>query len=132
MIACRIELCNANGKILKSFGLDKCDGGPHEFRGVSRTALLKLLADALPADCIQYGRSVEEVIVDSTSGKLHTGERHVRMSQQQLASQQLADELHTCCYAAQQLLWCVSTMVPKCAAPLWWEQMVARAVWLNF
>ena len=51
---CRVELCTSSGAELKSFGLDECEGGPHEFRGVKRSSLLEALQKVVPSECVQY------------------------------------------------------------------------------
>ena len=57
----RIQLCAAEGKVLKEFSLDQnCDGAPHEFRGVFRGELLDALGKQLEKTDIQYGYSVVE------------------------------------------------------------------------
>ena len=62
--ACRIELCSAQGVVLRGFGLDECEGGPHEFRGVSRGGLLHVLKDLLPEGTVEYGVRIARVSND--------------------------------------------------------------------
>lgn len=57
----RIELCSSSGQQLRSFGLDECNGAPHEFRGVDRSALLQALRDKLPEGTVQYDSPVSGV-----------------------------------------------------------------------
>lgn len=65
----KVVLCRDNGKILRQFSMaTDCDGGPHEFRGVSRAHLNKLLADKLPPGIIKYNTSVERVQLLQNSG----------------------------------------------------------------
>ena len=53
-----MELCSSSGQALKRFGLDECKGGPHEFRGVDRPALLEALQARLPEGTVQHGTTV--------------------------------------------------------------------------
>ncbi|QDZ22044.1 monooxygenase [Chloropicon primus] len=62
----QIQLCAAKQKVLKSFSLDECDGGPHEFRGVYRRELLSALESKLDGTDIMYGVEVKEA---TTSGQ---------------------------------------------------------------
>ena len=57
----RVELCASTGDVLKGFGLEECDGGPHDTRGMRRSTLLAALADALPADAVRFGCELEGV-----------------------------------------------------------------------
>lgn len=68
-VCSRVELCSNDGKTLKSFSLDECDGAPHEFRGVKRSTLLEALQSAVPDDCIEYGAAIHSVETDQ-NGKL--------------------------------------------------------------
>ena len=68
--ACRIELCSAQGVVLRGFGLDECEGGPHEFRGVSRGGLLLVLKDLLPEGTVQYGVRIARASTDINGGAL--------------------------------------------------------------
>ena len=63
-IDCRVELCSADGETLKAFGLDECDGAPHEFRGVKRATLLEALQSIVPESCIEYGAAIHSVETD--------------------------------------------------------------------
>jgi 2-polyprenyl-6-methoxyphenol hydroxylase-like FAD-dependent oxidoreductase len=66
----KVVLCRDNGKILRQFSMaTDCHGGPHEFRGVSRAHLNKLLADKLPPGIIKYNTSVESVqLIQNSDG----------------------------------------------------------------
>eukprot|EP00898_Chlorokybus_atmophyticus_P008397 jgi/Chlat1/8559/Chrsp82S07978 len=55
------RLSNNDGKTLRSFSFDECEGGPHELRGVSRANLLSALSGMLPADTIRYASSVKRI-----------------------------------------------------------------------
>lgn len=61
---CRVELCSADGETLKAFGLDECEGAPHEFRGVKRSTLLEALQSIVPDSCIEYGAAIHSVDTD--------------------------------------------------------------------
>ena len=56
------------GKLLTSFGLDECPGGPHEARIVRRAALLGALRGAVPEQAIRYGASVAAVRATAQGG----------------------------------------------------------------
>ena len=56
-----MELCRGSGATLRSFSLGECEGGPHEFRGVRRAALLRALADQLAPGSLLTGCAVERV-----------------------------------------------------------------------
>lgn len=74
----RIELCSQNsGRLIRSFCLQECAGGPHEFRGVRRSSLIKALASQLPVDAIHLGAEVKIVESDARgiSLSLQSGER---------------------------------------------------------
>lgn len=49
---------------MKNFGLDECDGAPHEFRGVKRSTLLEALQKVVPSECVQYSASIHTVETD--------------------------------------------------------------------
>ncbi|WZN63626.1 monooxygenase [Chloropicon roscoffensis] len=61
-----VELCAAEGGILKRFSFDECNGGPHEFRGVFRGELLRALESKLEQTEIRYGVGVERVTTTET------------------------------------------------------------------
>lgn len=61
-----VELCAAEGGILKRFSFDECNGGPHEFRGVYRGELLRALESKLEQTEIRYGVGVERVTTTET------------------------------------------------------------------
>lgn len=49
----RVELCRQDNRVLRSFSLSQCEGGPHEFRGVRRSSLTEALtAQLLPGTVI--------------------------------------------------------------------------------
>ena len=50
--------------MLRGFGLDECEGGPHEFRGVSRGGLLRVLKDLLPEGTVEYGVRIARASAD--------------------------------------------------------------------
>jgi len=56
-----VEICRQDGRTLTNFSIVECDGGPHEFRGVRRSSLVKALAAQLPEDSIEYNAAVVEV-----------------------------------------------------------------------
>ncbi|PNW71384.1 hypothetical protein CHLRE_16g652050v5 [Chlamydomonas reinhardtii] len=60
----RVELCSAQGEVLRGFDFAECDVGPTglEFRGVRRAALLQALYDRLPPDVVCFDTGVEEVL----------------------------------------------------------------------
>eukprot|EP00850_Spirogloea_muscicola_P002028 SM000007S20988 [mRNA] locus=s7:1407747:1419040:+ [translate_table: standard] len=57
----RVELCSSDGRLLKAFDFDECDGGPHEVRGVHRVALLQALAKDLPPNTIRFSSRVSSI-----------------------------------------------------------------------
>lgn len=58
----RVELCSENShRMLRSFSLNDCDGGPHEFRGVRRSSLVKALVEKLPAEVTKYDSCVKNI-----------------------------------------------------------------------
>ncbi len=61
---CRVELCTDDGSTLKAFSLDECQGAPHEFRGVKRSALLEALQSIVPESCIEYNAAIHSVETD--------------------------------------------------------------------
>ncbi|KAL4520459.1 hypothetical protein Ndes2526A_g05024 [Nannochloris sp. 'desiccata'] len=56
-----VEICRQDGRTLTQFSIVECDGGPHEFRGVRRSSLVKVLAEQLPEDSIEYNAEVVDV-----------------------------------------------------------------------
>ena len=56
-----VELCRDNGRRLRNFSLNDCDGGPHEFRGVRRASLVQALAEQMPDGCIEFNADVVAV-----------------------------------------------------------------------
>lgn len=56
-----VQLCRQDGRVLRKFSLNDCDGGPHEFRGVRRASLVQSLAEQLPEELILYNSEVLEV-----------------------------------------------------------------------
>lgn len=63
-LCCRVELCSSSGDVLKNFGLDECEGAPHEFRGVKRSTLLEALQKVVPSECVQYNAPIHSVEAD--------------------------------------------------------------------
>ena len=59
--ACRVEIVDWDGQVLRSFGLDECEGAPHDARIVRRSSLVGALRSAIPPCCIRYGVSVTDV-----------------------------------------------------------------------
>ena len=47
--------------MLRSFGLEECEGAPHDARIVRRSALVGALRSAIPPELISYGISVADV-----------------------------------------------------------------------
>ena len=64
----RVVIATHKGKLLTSFGLDECPGGPHEARIVRRAALLGALRGAVPEQAIRYGASVAAVRATAQGG----------------------------------------------------------------
>ncbi|KAK9815532.1 hypothetical protein WJX72_005250 [[Myrmecia] bisecta] len=60
----RVELATKDGQTLRSFGLDECDGAPHEFRGMRRADLLRALESNLPEHVVHYGCPIARVSAD--------------------------------------------------------------------
>ncbi|KAG2451908.1 hypothetical protein HYH02_003683 [Chlamydomonas schloesseri] len=71
----RVELCSAQGEVLRGFDFAECDVGPTglEFRGVRRAALLQALYDALPADVVCFDTGVEQVVLEQQGGQQGSG-----------------------------------------------------------
>ena len=57
----RVEIVDWDGQVLRSFGLDECEGAPHDARIVRRSSLVGALRSAIPAHLIRYGVSVADV-----------------------------------------------------------------------
>jgi len=63
----RVELCRQDGdRVLTSFDLATCDGGPHEFGGVLRGRLVQCLAEDINKETTQlkFGVECRSCIVD--------------------------------------------------------------------
>eukprot|EP00890_Picochlorum_soloecismus_P002747 jgi/Picsp_1/3473/NSC_06311-R1_zeaxanthin chloroplastic-like len=56
----KVEVCREDGdRVLRSFSLDECANGPHEFRGVTRKILMDCLENKLPPEVdVKYGKEV--------------------------------------------------------------------------
>ena len=67
----RIELCREDGSALRTVMIDECTGAPHEFRGVYRGELLRVLQSAVPRERVHFGAPVQSVQQDDE------GARHV-------------------------------------------------------
>ena len=52
---------NWDGQVLRSFGLDECEGSPHDARIVRRNSLLAALRTAVPDNTTHYGVSIVDV-----------------------------------------------------------------------
>ncbi|CAL8465231.1 g4766 [Coccomyxa elongata] len=73
----RVEIVNWDGEVLRSFGLDECEGAPHDARIVRRNSLLNALRTAVPDHLVHYGVSIAAVH-ETESGavvELSSGER---------------------------------------------------------
>ena len=57
----RVEIVDWDGALLRSFGLEECEGAPHDARIVRRSALVGALRSAIPPERICYGVSVAGV-----------------------------------------------------------------------
>jgi 2-polyprenyl-6-methoxyphenol hydroxylase-like FAD-dependent oxidoreductase len=75
----RVELCRSSGRRLRSFSLGQCDGGPHEFRGVLRSNLLRVLADRLAPGTLLLGCPIERVEASPQGGILQLAGSGQRM-----------------------------------------------------
>ena len=72
----RLRIGTAKGKELTSFSLESCDGGPHEFRYVMRSDLLRQLLQVVPKQRVAYNKALlgfredkdEGVVVAELSG----------------------------------------------------------------
>lgn len=73
-----VEIARDTGRLLRSFSLSECHGGPHEFRGVVRSHLIEALKKKLPEDAVMYGKRV--VDVRSRSKSDHGGSMEVELS----------------------------------------------------
>ena len=56
-----MEIVDWDGQVLRSFGLDECEGAPHDARIVRRSTLVGALRSAIPPLLIRYGVSVAAV-----------------------------------------------------------------------
>lgn len=56
-----MEIVDWDGQVLRSFGLDECEGAPHDARIVRRSTLVGALRSAIPPHLIRYGVSVADV-----------------------------------------------------------------------
>ena len=76
----RVELCREDGdRVLTSFDLATCDGGPHEFGGVLRGRLVQCLADAIDKQKteLKFGVECRSCVVDEGGGvMLETHDGH--------------------------------------------------------
>ena len=52
---------NWDGQLLRSFGLDECEGAPHDARIVRRNSLLNALRTAVPDHLVHYGVNIASV-----------------------------------------------------------------------
>ena len=68
---CRVEIVDWDGQVLRSFGLNECEGAPHDARIVRRSSLVGALRSAIPPHLIRYGVSVADV---------HTHEQGIGLS----------------------------------------------------
>jgi 2-polyprenyl-6-methoxyphenol hydroxylase-like FAD-dependent oxidoreductase len=71
----KVEICREeHDRVMTSFHLDSCDGGPHEFGGVLRGKLVSCLKDALVSSdsTIQYGVECSSCVVDGETIRLQT------------------------------------------------------------
>lgn len=50
-----VDLCSSDGRLLRSFGFDECEGGPHELRAVMRSSLLASMAALVPPQRVRFG-----------------------------------------------------------------------------
>ena len=57
----RVEIVNWDGEALRSFGLDECEGAPHDARIVRRNSLLNALRTAVPDHLVHHGVSIAAV-----------------------------------------------------------------------
>ena len=60
----RIELCREDGSALRTVMIDECTGAPHEFRGVYRGEVLRVLQSAVPPERIHFGAPVQRLRQD--------------------------------------------------------------------
>lgn len=58
------------GKSLASFGLAECDGGPHEFRYVLRSDLLRQLLQIVPKQRVVYNKALQGFREDKEEGEV--------------------------------------------------------------
>ncbi len=62
----RVEIVNWDGQVLRSFGLDECEGSPHDARIVRRNSLLAALRTAVPDGATHYGVTIADVHATDT------------------------------------------------------------------
>mmetsp|Transcript_8187 Transcript_8187/g.16416 ORF Transcript_8187/g.16416 Transcript_8187/m.16416 type:complete len:460 (+) Transcript_8187:21-1400(+) len=71
----KVQVCREDSdRVLTSFDLSRCDGGPHEFRGVLRDHLVSCLTSHLLPNTIQYDTRVTSCNVTSHQGSTVTVE----------------------------------------------------------
>ena len=70
----KVEICREeHDRVMTSFDLDSCHGGPHEFGGVLRGKLVSCLKDALGSnDNVRYGVVCSSCVVDGETIKVQT------------------------------------------------------------
>lgn len=61
MLFGRVEIVDWDGALLRAFGLEECEGAPHDARIVRRSALVGALRSAIPPRLVCYGVSVANV-----------------------------------------------------------------------
>ncbi len=61
MLFGRVEIVDWDGALLRAFGLEECEGAPHDARIVRRSALVGALRSAIPPRLVCYGVSVADV-----------------------------------------------------------------------
>lgn len=57
-----VDLCSTDGRLLRSFTFDECEGGPHELRAVMRSSLLASMAALVPPQHVQFNVQATEVV----------------------------------------------------------------------
>jgi len=72
----KVEVCREDGdRVLRSFGLDECANGPHEFRGVTRKTLMDCLETHLPPEVvIKYEKRVADCKIGDQGATVTTSD----------------------------------------------------------
>ncbi|CAK0786834.1 hypothetical protein CVIRNUC_010048 [Coccomyxa viridis] len=71
----RVEIVDWDGALLRAFGLEECEGAPHDARIVRRSALVGALRSAIPPRLVCYGVSVANVHAHEQGAEVELSDR---------------------------------------------------------